>query len=136
MKTDLRLVAALAALALSACGGTTQTASNPTPTPAAPVAAACTLTAVMVPIHAQFDTAQTKATTTVNANLLCASGIAKITIFIANVPAPANGPQGANHLVLLEDQSGTWVIANSKLCLNGQPTKSIPATLGTVCGVP
>lgn len=89
----------------------------------------------MVPIHAQFDTAQSKATTTNNSDLVCASGIAKVNIFIAIIPAPANGPQSASHLVLLEDQSGSWVIANSTLCANGQPTRTIPAKLGTVCGV-
>ena len=56
-------------------------------------------------------------------------------IFIAAVPAPANGPQGASHLVLLEDQSGSWVIANSKFCPYGQATRTIPSKLGTVCGV-
>ena len=66
---------------------------------------------------------------------MCASGIAKIIIFIAAVPAPANGPQGASHLVLLEDQSGSWVIANSKFCPYGQATRTIPSKLGTVCGV-
>lgn len=38
--------------------------------------------------------------------------------------------------VLLEDKFSQWVIANDKLCdSSGKPTRTIPAQLGTVCGV-
>jgi hypothetical protein len=132
----LKTAIALAILALAGCGSSPSTASNPTASPAAAAKAPCTETAVLVSIRAKYDSAKTKVTLPSNADLVCASGYAKITIFIAVVPTPASGPQGAVHLVLLEDQSSQWVIANDKLCnSSGQPVKPLPAKLGPVCGV-
>jgi hypothetical protein len=91
----------------------------------------------MVPIKAQFDTGGNHATVNGDGALLCESGIAKITVLVGPVNPPAGGPQGALHLALLEDKEGSWVIANYTLCTSdGQPTKPIPAKLGTVCGLP
>lgn len=107
--------------------------SDPSPTS---TAAPCTVAAVMVSIKAKYNVGDTHATVTGNGGLLCASGIAKISVLIGPVNPPAGGPQGSPHLVLLEDQSGQWVIANDKLCDSaGKPTRTIPAKLGTVCGV-
>ena len=87
----------------------------------------------MVPIRAAYNKAGTQATADANSGLLCASGIARIRVLIA--PVSQEG-QGSPHLVLLEDQSGQWVIANNKLCNSaGKPTRTIPPKLGTVCGV-
>jgi hypothetical protein len=126
----------LAGIALAACGESAPSANNPTPSPVT-TAAACTVAAVIVPIKAAFNTADNQATTAAqNGDLLCASGIARITIMIGPVNAPTNGPQGSPHLVLLEDHSSQWVIANDQLFTSaGQPAKPIPAELGTVCGV-
>lgn len=130
----LKPAIALAILALAGCGSSPSSASNPTPTPAA--TAPCTETAVLVSIRAKYDSAKAKVTLPTNADLVCAGGYAKITIFIAVVPTPASGPQGSVHLVLLEDQSSQWVIANDKLCnSSGQPVKPLPSKLGPVCGV-
>ena len=135
VKLALQAAIALTILALAGCGSSTSTASNPTPTPAA-AKAPCTTTAVLVSIRAKYDSAQSKVTLPSNPDFVCVSGYAKLTIFIAAVPTPANGPLGAVHLVLLEDQSGQWVIANQLLCnTSGQPVKPLPAKLGTVCGV-
>ena len=122
---------ALASLALASCDGT---ASGP---PASPAPDACTVAAVMVPIRALLDTAATRATVEgKNGDLRCVSGIARITVLIGAASAPTDGPQGSPHLVLLEDDSGSWVVANDKLCSSsGQPAKPIPAELGEVCGV-
>ncbi len=91
---------------------------------------------MLVSIRAKFDSAKSKVTLPSNADLACASGYTKIEIFIAVVPTPANGPLGATHLVLLEDQSSQWVIANEIPCnSSGQPTRQLPAKLGPVCGV-
>ncbi len=138
---SLRIATALTGLALAPCGESTPSASNPTSSPAttpATTEAACTVEVVMVPIRAQFDTAGNRATLAPqNGGLLCASGIARISVLIGPVNPPANGPQGALHLALLEDQGGQWVIANNTLCtIAGQPTKPIPAKLGQVCGLP
>lgn len=131
-----RTAIALVGLALAGCGSSTPVASNPTPSPAAAAKAPCTETAVLVSIRAKYDSAKTKVTLPSNADLVCASGYAKIMIFLANVPTPANGPLGATHLVLLEDQSGQWVIANQTLCdSSGQPTRTLPAKLGPMCGI-
>lgn len=91
----------------------------------------------MVPIRAAFNTASTRATVVAqNGDLHCASGIARISVVIGPVNAPATGPQGSPHLVLLDDHTGQWVIANDRLCTSkGQPTKPIPSELGIVCGV-
>ncbi len=95
------------------------------------------MAAVIVPIKAALDTADTEATVGENdGDLRCASGIARITVLLGAVSAPVDGPPGSPHLVLLEDDSGSWVVANDKLCSsNGEPTKPIPAGLGEVCGV-
>jgi hypothetical protein len=136
VKLALQTTIALAVLALAGCGSSPSTASNPTPSPAAAAKAPCTETAVLVSIRAKYDTAKTKVTLPSNADLVCASGYAKITIFVAVVPTPASGPQGSVHLVLLEDQSSQWVIANQTLCNSaGQPVKPLPAKLGPVCGI-
>lgn len=126
----LRTFVALACLALASCDGTY---SGATPSPAKD---ACTVAAVMVPIRALFNTAATEATIAPNnGDLRCASGIARITVLLGAVSAPSDGPQGAPHLVLLEDDGGIWVVANDKLCtITGQPAKPIPAELGDVCG--
>jgi len=123
--------AALACLALISCDGT---ASAPT---ASPANDACTVAAVMVPIRALLDTATTRATVEgKNGDLRCASGIARITILIGAASAPTDGPQGTPHLVLLEDDNASWVVANEKLCTSaGAPAKPLPAELGDVCGV-
>lgn len=128
----LRTSAALACLALAACDGTSTQAS------ATPVKDACTVAAVMVPIKGALDTADTEATVGENkGDLLCASGIARITVLLGAASAPADGPPGSPHLVLLEDDAGTWVVANDKLCTStGHSAKPIPAELGEVCGVP
>lgn len=120
----------LAAVALAACGGT----SDAIPSPAKD---ACTVAAVMVPIRAALDTAATEATVEgTNGDLKCVSGIARITVLIGAVSAPSDGPQGSPHLVLLEDDAGGWVVANDKLCsANGQSARPIPPELGDVCGV-
>ena len=122
---------ALACLAPASCDGT---ASGP---PASPAPDACTVAAVMVPVRALLDTAATRATVEgKNGDLRCVSGIARITVLIGAASAPTDGPQGSPHLVLLEDDSGSWVVANDKLCSSsGQPAKPIPAELGEVCGV-
>ena len=87
----------------------------------------------MVAIKAAYSVNANQATVGAhNGGLKCASGIAKTSVFIG----AANSSQGSPHLVLLGDQSGTWVIANSKPCnSSGQPTRPIPASLGMVCGV-
>lgn len=127
----LRTFFVLACLALASCDGA---ASSATPSPAKD---ACTVGAVMMPIRALFDTAETQATVAPNSgDLRCASGIARITVLLGAVSAPSDGPQGSPHLVLLEDDDGIWVVANDKLCTNrGRPAKPIPAELGDVCGV-
>jgi hypothetical protein len=85
----------------------------------------------MVPIAAAYKKGDAVATANGNSGLLCDSGIAKIRVMIGQ-----QGESGSPHLVLLEDQSGKWVIANDKLCDSaGKPKKPIPAKLGTVCGV-
>ena len=126
-----RTSAVLACLALAACGGTSSQA------PATPAKDACTVAAVMVPIKAALDTADIEATVGEhNGDLLCSKGIARITVLVGAVSAPTDGPQGSPHLVLLQDDAGAWVVANSKLCSStGQPTKPIPPELGDVCGV-
>ncbi|MDQ2943145.1 MAG: hypothetical protein M3R21_05675 [Candidatus Dormibacteraeota bacterium] len=125
----IQLTVALIGLAIAACGPSAPTATS-SPTPAQ--AAACTVAAVMVPIRAKYNNGQTQATVPSNAGLVCDSGIAKIRILIS----AQEGEQGSGHLVLLEDKSGKWVIANDKLCNSaGQPTRTIPPKLGTVCGV-
>jgi hypothetical protein len=126
-----RTCAALACLVFAACDGT---ASEPS---ASPAKDACTVAAVMVPIRAALNTADTVATVAGNnGNLRCVSGIARITVLVGAASAPSDGPPGSPHLVLLEDDSGSWVIANDKLCpSNGQPARPIPAELGEVCGV-
>ena len=69
-------------------------------------------------------------------DLKCASGIARISVFIGLKNPPTNGPQGSPHLALLEDRGGKWVVANDQLCGgNGQPTRAIPPVLGTVCTI-
>jgi hypothetical protein len=91
----------------------------------------------MVPVKAQYDTGGNHATVNGDGGLLCASGIARISVVIGPVNPAPNSPKGAIHLALLEDHSGAWVIANYTLCtVSGQPTRPIPAKLGTVCGVP
>ena len=126
-----RTPAALACLVFAACAGTTSQVS--------PAAAkdACTVAAVIVPIKEALDTADTEATVGENdGDLRCAAGIARITVLLGAVSAPPDGPPGSPHLVLLEDDSGSWVIANDKLCSStGQPTRPIPAELGEVCGI-
>jgi hypothetical protein len=91
----------------------------------------------MVPISATFDTADIRATATAqNGGLLCAVGIAKITVTIGPVSAPPNGPQDSPRLVLLQDHAGQWAIANDQLCTSaGRPARPIPVELGEVCGV-
>lgn len=126
-----RMALALACVALASCD---------TPDPqatASPSLDACTVVAVMVPIRAILDTPDIKATVAANnGDLRCASGIARITVLIGAVSAPSDGPPGTPHVVLLEDDGGTWVVANDKLCTSaGQPAKPIPAQLGDVCGV-
>jgi hypothetical protein len=127
----LQTSVALACLALASCDGA---ASGATPSPATD---ACTVAVVMVPIKALYDTADTQATVGPNnGDLRCVSGIARITVLLGAVSAPSDGPQGSPHLVLLEDDSGSWVVANDKLCnTNGLPAKPIPPELGDVCGV-
>ena len=122
---------ALICLALASCDGT---AAGPS---ASPAPDACTVAAVMVPIRALLDTADTRATVEgKNGDLRCASGIARITILIGAASAPTDGPQGSPHLVLLEDDNARWVVANDKLCTSaGVPAKPLPAELGDVCGV-
>lgn len=124
--------ATLAWVVIAACGGT---AAQSTPTPATD---ACTVAAVMVPIKAALDTADTEATVgNNNGDLKCASGIARITVLLGAVSAPSDGPPGSPHLVLLEDDAGSWVVANDKLCSSaGQTARPIPPELGEVCGVP
>jgi hypothetical protein len=126
-----RTSATLACLVLAACDGT---AAQATPTPAKD---ACTVAAVMVPIKATLDTADTEATVgDNNGDLKCVSGIARITVLLGAVAAPSDGPPGSPHLVLLEDEDGSWVVANDKLCSStGQAARPIPAELGEVCGV-
>jgi hypothetical protein len=124
--------ALFAGLVLASCGESGPGATNPShPT------AACTVQAVMVPIAANFDTADIQASVAANnGDLRCASGIARITVLIGAVNAPSDGPQGSPHLVLLQDQSGRWVIANALLCTStGDTATPIPAALGDVCGV-
>lgn len=118
-----------ACLALGACG---------TGTEVNPVAAkdACTVEAVMVPIREALDTADTEATVAENnGDLKCAAGIARITVLLGAVSAPADSAPGSPHLVLLEDEGGSWAIANDKLCTGTQPARTIPPELGEVCGV-
>ena len=125
-----RTSALLACLALAACGGT----SDITPTAAKD---ACTVAAVMVPIRAALDTADTEVTVEgTNGDLKCVSGVARITVLLGAVSAPSDGPQGSPHLVLLEDDAGSWVVANDKLCAGTGPSaRPIPPELGDVCGV-
>ena len=125
-----RTCAALACLALAACGET----SVGTPSPATD---ACTVAAVMVPIRAALDTAATEATIEgKTGDLKCVSGVARITVLVGAVSAPSDGPQGSPHLVLLEDDAGSWVVANDRLCGNTkQSARPIPPELGEVCGV-
>src|ERR1700704_1161457 len=114
-RLDFRTCFACACLALAACG---------TGTEVNPVAAkdACTVEAVMVPIREALDTAATEATAAEkNGELKCASGVARITVLLGAVSAPPDGPPGSPHLVLLEDDEGTWVVANDKLCTGTQP---------------
>jgi len=91
----------------------------------------------MVPIRALLDTADTRATVEgTNGDLRCASGIARITVLVGAASAPSDGPQGSPHLVLLEDDNASWVVANDKLCTSGGvPATPLPAELGDVCGV-
>ncbi len=118
-------------LVLAACDGTAAQ-SNPTP-----AKDACTVAAVMVPIKAALDTPDTEATVgDNNGDLKCVSGIARITVLLGAVAAPSDGPPGSPHLVLLEDDAGSWVVANDKLCSSaGQSARPIPPELGEVCGV-
>ena len=124
------MFSALACIALAECGGTPEA----TPSPAQD---ACTVAAVMVPIRAALNTAGTVATVAArNGDLKCVAGIARITVLIGAASAPSDGPQGSPHLVLLEDDAGSWVVANDKLCANaGQTSRPIPPELGEVCGV-
>ena len=70
-----------------------------------------------------------------NGDLLCASGVARITVLLGPVSTPPDGPPGSPHLVLLEDDDGSWVVANDKLCTNtAEPARTIPVELGEVCG--
>jgi hypothetical protein len=123
--------AALTCVALAACDGATPDAA------ASPAKDACTVAAVMVPIRAALDTADTQATVGANnGDLKCAAGVARITVLVGAASAPSDGPQGSPHLVLLEDDAGGWVVANDKLCgSNGASTKTPPPELGEVCGV-
>jgi hypothetical protein len=91
----------------------------------------------MVPIKAALDTADTEATVgDNNGDLKCVSGIARITVLLGAAAAPSDGPPGSPHLVLLEDDGGSWVVANDKLCSSaGQAARPIPVELGEVCGV-
>jgi hypothetical protein len=136
----VRLAIGLTAVALVACGATTPTASNPSPSPAASTTgeAPCTVSVVMVPIKAKYDTGGNRATVAPpNGGLLCASRLAKITVLIGPANPPAGSPAGALHLVLLEDQAGQWVIANATLCDSaGQPVRPLPLSFGQVCGLP
>jgi hypothetical protein len=136
VRTLVRTAIALAALALAACGSSTPTGSNPTASPTAKAQAACTVDAAMVPITAKFNTATTHVTVfPPNGDLKCASGVARISVLIGPSSAPANGPQGTDHLVLLLDQGGRWVIANDILCNSqGYPTRKTPPELGILCG--
>jgi hypothetical protein len=132
----IRLMIALGGLASAACGESTTTTTNPSLSPAA-AKAPCTVAAVMVAVKGQFDTGGKHATVNGDGGLVCASGIAKITVLVGPVNPPANGPQGTAHLALLEDHGGAWVIANYTLCtVGGQPTRPLPPKLGTVCGLP
>jgi hypothetical protein len=119
-------------LVLFACGGSPASQSSPSS-----AKDACTVAAVMIPVREALDTADTEATVgDNNGDLICASGIARITVLLGAISAPSDGPPGAPHLVLLEDDGGTWVVANDKLCSStGQPTKPLPPQLGDVCGV-
>jgi hypothetical protein len=123
--------AALACALFAACDGT---GAQAIPTSAKD---ACTVAAVMVPIKAALDTADTEATVAGNnGDLKCVSGIARITVLLGAIAAPSDGPPGSPHLVLLEDDSGNWVVATDKLCSSAdQATRPIPAELGEVCGV-
>jgi hypothetical protein len=91
----------------------------------------------MAPIRAVLDTADTQATVGANnGDLKCAAGIARITVLVGAASAPSDGPQGSPHLVLLEDDAGSWVVANDKICgSNGLPTRTLPPELGEVCGI-
>src|SRR5712671_2474671 len=126
-----RTLLAVVCLSVAACDGTAAQ-SNPSP-----AKDACTVAAVMVPIRALLDTPDTEATVgDNNGDLKCASGIARITVLLGAVAAPSDGPPGSPHLVLLEDDAGSWVVANDKLCTNTGPSaKPIPPELGEVCGV-
>jgi hypothetical protein len=91
----------------------------------------------MVPISAAFDTASTHATPYDPSDLKCASGVARFTVLIGPINPPANEPQDTQHLVLLEDHAGRWVIANATLCNSqGYATKKTPPQLGILCGFP
>jgi hypothetical protein len=91
----------------------------------------------MVPITAKFNTATTQVTVSTPSDLKCASGVARVTVLIGPINAPAGGPEGSEHLVLLEDHSGKWVIANDTLCNSqGYATKKTPPQLGILCGFP
>ena len=132
-------LAIFAAAAVSSCGGSSGAAATTSSAASTPVTAKapCTVVVVMAAVSLVYDHAGTQASLPAGGgDLRCASGIARIQIFIGPVNPPQGGPQGSPHLVLLEDQRGTWVVANSVLCSsNGQPTRAIPASLGTVCGV-
>jgi len=79
----------------------------------------------------------TQVTVSTPTDLKCASGVARVTVLIGPINAPAGGPQGSEHLVLLEDHSGKWVIANDTLCNSqGYATKKTPPQLGILCGFP
>lgn len=144
-KPNLRLLVrtavAFTVLALAGCGASAPNASNPTSSPASSPAtkapAPCTVAAAMVPITAKFNTATTQVTAWTPSDLKCASGVARLTILIGPINPPAGGPQGSEHLVLLEDQAGRWVIANDILCnQQGYPTRKSPPELGILCGFP
>jgi hypothetical protein len=139
--TLARTAFALTSLALAACGASAPSASNPIESPDGPPAAQaqapCTVAVAMVPINAKFNTATTQVTVSTPSDLKCASGVARVTVLIGPINAPAGGPQGSEHLVLLEDHSGKWVIANDTLCNSqGYATKKTPPQLGILCGFP
>jgi hypothetical protein len=128
----VRTAIGLTALALAACGASTPSASNPT-TPTAKAQAACTVDAVMVPINGKFNTASTHVAVfrPARPDLKCASGIARLTVLIG----PVNAPPDTEHLVLLMDKDGQWIIANEILCNSqGYPTRKTPPELGLLCG--
>ena len=120
---------------LAACGASASNASNQTSSPATKAQAQCTVAAAMLPITAKFNTATTQVTAWTPSDLKCASGIARLTVLIGPISAPAGGPQSSEHLVLLEDDAGKWLIANDILCnQQGYPTRKTPPELGILCG--